>query len=38
MSKKEILTIQNLIETEIYVDNKIYEYVKNLVFATRNIS
>ncbi len=36
ISKKEILLLQNLIENEIYVDNKIYEYVKDIIFATRN--
>jgi len=35
LSKKEFLELQNLIENDIFVDDKIYNYVKNLVFATR---
>lgn len=35
LSKKELLELQNLLENEIFVDEKIYKYVKDLVFATR---
>ncbi|MDD2565237.1 MAG: MoxR family ATPase [Candidatus Gracilibacteria bacterium] len=35
LSKKELLELQTLIEENIFVDDKIYSYVKDLVFATR---
>lgn len=35
LNKKEFLELQNLIEDSIFIDDKIFEYVKNLVFATR---
>lgn len=35
LSKKEFLELQNIIENDIFVDDKIYNYVKNIVFATR---
>ena len=35
LSKKELLELQDLLENEIFVDEKIYKYVKDLVFATR---
>lgn len=35
LSKKEFLELQDLIDNEVFVDDKIYDYVKNLVFATR---
>lgn len=34
-TSKDLLELQDLLENEIYVDDKIYEYVKNLAFATR---
>lgn len=36
ISKDELLDLQNMINNEIFVDEKIYEYVKDIVFATRN--
>lgn len=35
LSKSEFLELQDIIENDIFVDDKIYNYVKNLVFATR---
>jgi MoxR-like ATPase len=35
LSKKDILSLQKLIEDEIFIDDKVYNYVKDLVFATR---
>lgn len=35
LQKKEILAIQSLIEDSVHVEESIYEYVKNIVFATR---
>jgi len=36
LKKTDLLKIQELIEKNIFVDEKIYEYVRDLVFATRN--
>ncbi len=36
LSRDEILAIQQLITKEVYVDEKIYEYVANIVLATRD--
>ncbi|MCK9272289.1 MoxR family ATPase [Candidatus Gracilibacteria bacterium] len=38
LSKKDLIEIQNFIENEIFIDDKIYEYVRDIVFATRNPS
>ncbi|EKE27380.1 MAG: hypothetical protein ACD_3C00216G0008 [uncultured bacterium (gcode 4)] len=35
ISKKDIISLQKMISNEVFVDDKIYDYVKNLVFATR---
>jgi MoxR-like ATPase len=35
LSKKDIIAIHNLIDEDIFVDDKIYTYVKDIVFATR---
>lgn len=36
LSCEEILFIQNIITEQVHVDEKIYEYVANIVLATRN--
>jgi MoxR-like ATPase len=36
LSREDILTIQKYITESVYVDDKIYEYVANIVHATRN--
>ncbi|MDD4530990.1 MAG: MoxR family ATPase [Candidatus Gracilibacteria bacterium] len=36
LKKTDLLKIQEFIEKNIFVDEKIYEYVRDLVFATRN--
>lgn len=36
LSREDILSIQQTITEEVYVDEKIYEYVANIVLATRN--
>lgn len=36
ISRDEITTIKKLITEQVYVDQKIYEYVANIVLATRN--
>ncbi|EKE30330.1 MAG: ATPase, MoxR family [uncultured bacterium (gcode 4)] len=35
LSKNDIILLRKMISSEIFVDDKIYDYVKNLVFATR---
>ncbi len=36
LTSEDILSIQDFITKEVYVDEKIYEYVANIVLATRN--
>lgn len=36
LSRDDILAIQKLITGQVHVDDKIYEYVANIVLATRN--
>ncbi|MDD5197677.1 MAG: MoxR family ATPase [Candidatus Gracilibacteria bacterium] len=36
LSRDEIITIQKIITEQVHVDEKIYEYVANIVLATRN--
>lgn len=36
LTKKDIIEIQDFIEKEVFIDDKIYEYVRDIVFATRN--
>ena len=38
LTSEDILSIQKFITKEVYVDEKIYEYVANIVLATRNPS
>ena len=36
LSREEIISIQQMITEQVHVDEKIYEYVANIVLATRN--
>jgi MoxR-like ATPase len=36
LSHEEILSIQQIITEQVHVDEKIYEYVANIILATRN--
>lgn len=36
LSCDEIIAIQNIITEQVHVDEKIYEYVANIVLATRH--
>ncbi|MDD2487106.1 MAG: AAA family ATPase [Candidatus Gracilibacteria bacterium] len=35
-TKKELIDLQERISSDIYIDDKIYNYVKDIIFATRN--